>query len=134
LSSVGSIEKLYQAYKDKANIYVIYIREAHPLGGPRRTPSEFQITDPKTLAERQAVAEKFAKTVKLSIPILVDTIDDQVERAYAGWPDRIFVLDAEGRIVFKAEPGPGGFAPAVKSAPDVLDKMLGGAGQPRTPR
>jgi hypothetical protein len=112
---------------------VIYIREAHPLGGPRRTPAEFPVADPKTLAERQAVAEKFAQTVKLQVPILVDTIDDQVEHAYAGWPDRIYILDAQGRIAFKGEPGPGGFAPAVKTVPGVLDKLLGGAGQLKPP-
>lgn len=134
MSSVGSIENLYRAYKDRANIYVIYIREAHPLGGKRRTPAEFQITDPKTLAERQAVAEKFALTVKLQVPILVDTIDDQVEQAYAGWPDRIYILDADGRIAFKGQPGPVGFAPAAKSAPVVMDKLLSGAGQPRPSR
>jgi hypothetical protein len=103
---------------------VIYIREAHPLGGPRRTPKEFPIADPKTLAERQKVAEDFAKQMKLSVPILVDTIDDQVERAYSGWPDRIYILDREGKIVHKGAPGPGGFAPSVREAPAVLDKLL----------
>jgi hypothetical protein len=103
---------------------VLYIREAHPLGGPRRTPKEFQIEDPKTLAERQQVAEDFAKKVKLSVPILVDTIDDQVEAAYAGWPDRIYILDASGKIVHKGGPGPTGFAPSVQAAPAILDKLL----------
>ncbi len=105
---------------------MLYIREAHPLGGKRRTPAEFQITDPKTLAERQKVAEDFARKVKLSVPILVDTIDDQVERAYAGWPDRIYVIDKEGKIVHKGGPGPGGFAPALKETPAILDKQLAG--------
>jgi Iodothyronine deiodinase len=103
---------------------VIYIREAHPLGGPRRTPEQFQITDPKTLAERQKVAEKFAATVRLSVPILVDTIDDQVEQAYSGWPDRIYILDGEGKIVHKGDQGPRGFQPSVQEAPSVLDKLL----------
>ena len=103
---------------------MIYIREAHPLGGERRPPPQFQITDPKTLAERQKVAEKFAATVKLSVPILVDTIDDQVERAYAGWPDRIYVIDSEGKVAHKGAPGPGGFGPSVREAPAVLDRLL----------
>lgn len=110
---------------------MLYIREAHPLGGPRRTPKEFPVADPKTLAERQKVAEDFASKVRLSVPILVDTIDDQVEQAYAGWPDRIYILDRDGKIVHKGRPGPGGFAPAVKDTPAILDKLLKDA--PATP-
>ena len=104
---------------------MIYIREAHPVGGRRRPPEKFQIPDPKTLAERQKVAEEFAEAVKLSAPILVDTIDDEVERAYAGWPDRVYIVDPQGKIVHKGEPGPRGFQPSVKEAPAVLDKLLG---------
>jgi len=103
---------------------VVYIREAHPLGGPLRTPPQFPIEDPKTLAERQKVAENFAAAVKLSVPILVDTIDDQVEHTYAGWPDRIYILDAQRKIIFKGDPGPAGFKPALSEAPAILDKML----------
>jgi hypothetical protein len=72
------------------------------------------------------VARKFAEQLEVSIPILVDTIDDQVERAYAGWPDRIYILGADCRIAHKGEPGPGGFAPSVRQAPAVLDRLLSG--------
>jgi hypothetical protein len=103
---------------------VVYIREAHPVGGRRRPPEQFQIPDPKTLAERQRVAREFAEQVKLSVPILVDTIDDQVEKAYAGWPDRIYIIDRQGKIVHKGGPGPRGFQPSLKEAPRVLDQLL----------
>ena len=104
---------------------MIYIREAHPLGGPRGPPEQFQIADPKTLAERQQVAHDFAAKVKLSTPILVDTIDDQVENTYAGWPDRVYILDAQGKIAHKGAPGPSGFRPSITEAPAILDKLLG---------
>ena len=102
---------------------MVYIREAHPLGGKRRPPDRFRIPDPKTLAERQKVAGDFAKEVEATIPILVDTIDDQVEQAYAGWPDRIYVIGQDGRIVFKGDPGPRGFQPSIKEATAVLSKL-----------
>ena len=31
--------------------------------------------------------------------------------AYAGWPDRLYVVGADGRIVYRGGPGPGGFRP-----------------------
>jgi type I thyroxine 5'-deiodinase len=42
----------------------------------------------------------------------VDEPDDRVERAYTGWPDRLYVVDAEGRIAHKSAAGPFGFRPA----------------------
>lgn len=32
--------------------------------------------------------------------------------AYAGWPDRLYVIDREGRVAYKSGPGPFGFKPA----------------------
>jgi hypothetical protein len=123
VASIGAIEKLYADYKDKAHIYVIYIREAHPTDGRPMAKNKFKIADPKSVEERRKVAKEFADQVKLSLPILVDTIDDQVNKAYAGWPDRLYVIDAQGKVALKGGVGPGGFRPAVQAAPGVLDKL-----------
>ena len=102
----------------------MYIREAHPTDGWALPKNKFVISDPKTEEERRKVAREFAAQLKVSVPILVDTMDDKVEAAYSGWPDRIYILDAEGKIAHKGTPGPSGFAPAVVAAPGVLDKLL----------
>jgi hypothetical protein len=81
------------------------------------------IADPRTLQERQEVAREFAAQFKVSLPVLVDTIDDQVDLAYSAMPDRIYVIDARGKIAYKGRPGPSGFR--VPEVPPVLDKLLG---------
>jgi hypothetical protein len=43
---------------------------------------------------------------------LIDGVDNTVERAYTGWPDRLYVMGGDGRVVFKSGPGPFGFHPA----------------------
>lgn len=103
---------------------MVYIREAHPSDGWAVPGNKFQLTDPKTLEERRKVAKEFTDRLKVSIPVLVDTIDDRLGKAYAGWPDRLYVLDAKGKVALKGAPGPLGFVPAVKGAPAVLDKLL----------
>ena len=118
------IEKLHTSYKNKAHIYVLYIREAHPTDGWALPKNTFVIPDPKSIEERQKVARVFASQLKVTIPILVDTIDDQVEKSYSSWPDRIYVIDTDGKIALKAAPGPGGFRPSVEATPSVLDKLL----------
>lgn len=124
-------------YRDRAHVFALYIREAHPTDGRQvqaNVLDNILIQDPKTIEERRKVAREFASQFKFSLPILVDTLDDQVEKAYAGWPDRIYVIDAEGKIAYKGGPGPRGFI--VAEADAALAKLLGDtppAGAPSLP-
>ena len=43
------------------------------------------------------------------MPLLVDGLDDRVGHAYSGMPDRLYVLDREGRVAYKGGRGPFGF-------------------------
>jgi type I thyroxine 5'-deiodinase len=40
---------------------------------------------------------------------VIDGFDNSTEKAYNGWPDRIYVIDSSGRIAYKSKPGPFGF-------------------------
>ena len=81
------------------------------------------IKDPKTLDERNKVAKEFVKDFKVSLPVLVDTLDDTAGKAYSGWPDRLYVIDAKGKLAYVGPPGPRGFQP--KEIPPVLNELLG---------
>jgi hypothetical protein len=48
----------------------------------------------------------------MSMPLLVDEIDDRVGHAYSGMPDRLYIIDRDGRVVYKSGRGPRGFKPA----------------------
>jgi hypothetical protein len=103
----------------------VYIREAHPTDGWQVAKNErdkILIKDPTTLAERKRAAEDFATQFKVTLPILVDPISDPFDRAFAGWPDRIYVIDSAGKIAYKGRPGPRGFR--VEEARPVLEKLL----------
>lgn len=47
----------------------------------------------------------------MSIPLVVDGIDNQVETHYSGFPDRLYVVDRDGKVAYKAGRGPFGFIP-----------------------
>jgi hypothetical protein len=103
----------------------VYIREAHPDNSNRAIPTnQFHVEDPTTLEERRKVAQDFATKLKVSLPILVDTIQDEVRNAYQAGPDRLYVIDAQGKLALVGGRGPKGFRPAVTEAPAVLDKLL----------
>ena len=67
---------------------------------------------PRDMAERISVAGACVRRLKIQFPALVDGLDDRVEAAYTGWPDRFYLIDRGGRITFKSRPGPFGLAPA----------------------
>jgi hypothetical protein len=104
---------------------VIYIKEAHPTDGwavPRNEQQGINIKDPKTYDERVKVAVKACSTLKIKLPCLVDGMDNAVNRAYSGWPDRLYIVDKDGKIAVKGGPGPGGFTPSVQEARRWLEQ------------
>lgn len=104
---------------------MVYILEAHPEDGwkvPANARDGIRIDQPKTYDERVKAAGSCLKDLGLSIPFLVDDMENRAQKAYAGWPDRLYVIDAEGRVAFRGEPGPRGFKPDEAEA--ALKKLL----------
>jgi hypothetical protein len=111
----GNIEKLHHRYKDRATFVMVYVREAHPTDGWRMESNDrvgVAIPQPRTYEERVGVAQACGKALKLSFPMLVDTIDDRVGGQYSGMPGRFYLIDKAGKVAFKNGRGPYGFKPA----------------------
>jgi hypothetical protein len=79
------------------------------LQGGREVPEKIGQTN--TLAERCEHAQQCVAALKLKIPALVDREDNRVNRMYAGWPDRLYIVDRQGQIAVAGPPGPWGFKP-----------------------
>ena len=47
--------------------------------------------------------------MELELPMLLDDMKDTVEHAYVAWPDRLFLIGTDGRVVWRSEMGPYGF-------------------------
>ncbi len=70
------------------------------------------VEDPVTLAERRAVAQKCMAEIALGpIPALIDDMNNSVNKSYEAWPDRLYLIGKNGKIVYKGGPGPFGFKP-----------------------
>jgi hypothetical protein len=113
--AAGDLEKLHERYNDRATFLMIYVREAHPSDGWRMEVNDrlgVTVRQPRTYAERDAVAQSCAKTMSLGFPTLVDTIDDSVNDQYSGLPSRLYLIDRSGRVAYKGGRGPFGFEPA----------------------
>lgn len=96
------------------DFYIVYIEEAHASDGwqlPVNLRQDVIYANPKSDEERSQVAGACVRKLNIAIPALLDGIDNRTERAYTGWPDRLYVIDRQGRVTFKSAPGPYGFAP-----------------------
>lgn len=94
---------------------LVYIREAHPdsvLFIPDSGKEVLKkITQTDSLDKRVENAEICLTALKLSVPTVIDREDNKANLAYAGWPDRMYVVGVDGRIAYRGGPGPGGFKP-----------------------
>jgi hypothetical protein len=61
--------------------------------------------------ERVEVGEACMLKLSLELPALVDEMDDAVASAYGAMPERLYLIDADGRIAYKGGLGPIGFDP-----------------------
>jgi len=69
-----------------------------------------QYRSPRTDGERTATASACVRNLGIHIPAVLDGIENRTERAYTGWPDRLYVVATDGRVAFKTAPGPYGFS------------------------
>jgi Iodothyronine deiodinase len=91
---------------------VVYITEAHPSDiwqMESNIREQVIFASPRNEEERGLVANACVRRLAIRLPAVIDEFGDSTERAYTGWPDRIYLIDAEGRVAYKSKPGPFGF-------------------------
>ena len=94
--------------------FVVYIREAHPSDAWQMASNvrdQVVFASPKNIEEKQGIAQLCVTHLGIEIPALIDGFDNATEVAYTGWPDRLYLIDRDGRIAYKSAPGPFGFHP-----------------------
>ncbi len=69
-----------------------------------------QYASAHTDGERTTTASACVRNLGIHIPAILDGIENKTERAYTGWPDRLYLIGTDGRVAFKTAPGPYGFS------------------------
>lgn len=120
------LDEIYGRYKSPVEFFVVYIREAHPDDGwrvPENLKADIHYREPRTDEERTGVATVCQLKLDLKIPMLIDSIDNDVEEKYISLPMRLYLVGADGRIVYTGNRGPFGFNPDTWE--DAIKKELG---------
>jgi type I thyroxine 5'-deiodinase len=106
--------------------FAVYIVEAHPTDVwqmQSNIKDKVLFASPRNLEERAFVAGACVRKLGIEFPAVLDEFNNTTELAYTGWPDRLYLIDQNGRVAYKSKPGPFGFKPDdLKTA---LERILG---------
>ena len=103
------LDNLAKSFGDKVKFFGVYIREAHAEGEdqvPRNLKEGIIFEQPETADEHADVAAACMLRYNFSFPMLLDTMDNDAEIKYQSWPDRLFIIDREGKIGYQGGMGP----------------------------
>lgn len=106
------MNKIYETYKDRIDFYLVYIREAHPSDGWQvrsNLDDKLEFLEPKTEDERAEMASVCMLDLGFTMPMLLDTMENEVDNKYAALPERLYVLDKDGNVFFRGIMGSRGF-------------------------
>jgi len=117
------MESLFSRLSSKVVFVAVYIEEAHasdewPVG---QTISFCK--QPKILGDRCQLAAKFCQKREYHVPMMVDTMENAFQKAFAAWPFRFYVIN-EGVIVHRADPHPVRLTYNINDLNGVLDALL----------
>lgn len=103
------MEAIYDRFRHEVAFFVVYIQEAHPTDGWQ---VDSNITDGvfypqhQSYDERETVAETCGLALNLTLPIVVDEMDNAVDQAYGAAPERLYLIGTDGRVAYKGGAGP----------------------------
>jgi len=103
---------LSKKYAGRVDFLLVYIREAHPTDQwqvPRNIEEKVLLESAKTQAMKDDHATACVRTLGIQFPAVVDNMENSTEAAYTAWPDRLYLVNKQGKITYKSAPGPGGF-------------------------
>ena len=105
---------------------MVYISEAHPSDVwqmQSNLKDNVVFASPRNEEERAFVAGACVRKLGIEVPAVLDEFGNSTESAYTAWPDRLYLIDGHGKVVYKSKAGPFGFKPEELKA--ALGKVAG---------
>ena len=96
------LEAVKKKYNGRANVIVVYSREAHPADGwqvDRNRDDKVEINSPTTMKDRLALAAKLKDLSKTSVDIVVDDMNDATLAAFGNTSEGAVVISPMGTVV-----------------------------------
>jgi len=137
------INDLHDKYKNRVNFVGVYVSEPHatdewPLANndfmkwvknSSQHPVAIDIKQHQAFEQRRWAATRLKSTLlNTDIPLLVDGMDNSVNNTWVGRPARIYLLSADGTVLYNPGKGPYSFNPSLLEP--VLEEYLASMSMP----
>ena len=107
-----AIQRLKEKFKEELGITIVYVVEAHPekdicpyLGVVDVTDANLRdnilFRQPKSMAERIAIAGEFKKRYPLEGQVLIDSMDNKAWRTLGQSPNLALLVDVDKRVLLR---------------------------------
>jgi len=121
-----ALQEMQQEFQLRAQFLIVYIQEAHaqdqwPISSGRANPGKQPVlyNQPTRLEQRIAIAQDFTRNLAPQIPMVIDQMSNDFEKAYCPWPMRLYVL-MNGKVAFIA--GANDWMPELRDAVELCLK------------
>ncbi|MCH7522041.1 MAG: redoxin domain-containing protein [Candidatus Marinimicrobia bacterium] len=131
---LGELQALMDRWESRGvRLLTVYTAEAHPEDGwtlPHQYDNDAEYTHEadfcfyyaQNMDDRRKMAQWFIDKKHFNMPVVLDSMDDGLLRAYNTWPIRLYII-TQGQVTYCGEQGPFGYDPA--SVDRALGKLLG---------
>jgi alkyl hydroperoxide reductase subunit AhpC len=91
---VPAFNQLQREFQDRdVSFFLLYTRESHPA---ENYPSH------STWEQKLAHARDLQRLEGVEFPIIVDGLDGAIHRSYGMWPNALFVIHKDGRLILRS--------------------------------
>ena len=108
------LDGIAKEFGDRVHFLCVYIKEAHPTDESQSPPNVddgILYAQPTNEDERAEVAAACMLRYNFSFPMVLDDMTDTVGSTWMAMPERLYLLDADGRVRWKCGLGPHLFDP-----------------------
>jgi alkyl hydroperoxide reductase subunit AhpC len=91
---VPAFNQLQREFQDRdVSFFLLYTRESHPA---ENYPSH------SSWEQKLAHARDLQRLENVQFPIIVDRLDGKIHRSYGMWPNALFVIHRDGRLILRS--------------------------------
>ena len=108
-AQIDRFNEIYEELQDQFQFLTVYTREAHPEDGWQieiNNDQDVVYDQPTTLDERAHIAGTCLAQHGIRMPLLLDDMDDSINKAYSGSPERLYLIDENGIVRHRSASGP----------------------------
>lgn len=103
------MEKLYGQFQDQVEFFVVYVQEAHPTDGWQTDSNVAEgvlLRQHQSFDEREEAARTCSIDLHISIPTLVEEMDNTIDEAYGAAPERLYLIGKDNTVYYHGGAGP----------------------------